>query len=288
VPVTAPGVWDEVGDGAWRRRFESMHLNIGVVRGSDALLVVDSRESHRRARELRDEIRLLSPLPVRWVVNTHWHWDHTFGNHVLASPPDEAELWGHETVPGLLAALGDSVRRKVTDQLPDLAEDMAELVVTPPDHLVTTVETIDLGDRGVELRFLGRGHTNGDLVVVAADAGAVFAGDLIEESDPPYFGIDSFPLDWPLTAGTLADQVGDATVVPGHGAVVDHAFCVEQRASLAQVAALIHELHDAGIAADDALAEGGDRWPWPGDVLEDAVQRGYAALDGKDLDPRLL
>jgi glyoxylase-like metal-dependent hydrolase (beta-lactamase superfamily II) len=276
-----------VGDGVWRRRFESWDLNIGVVRGSDALLIVDTRESHRRAQELRDEIRSLTALPVRWVVNTHWHFDHTFGNFVLASPPDQAELWGHETVPGLLAAHGDSVRRRIADDGLELAVDMAEVVVTPPDHLVGPRASLDLGDRSVELHHLGRGHTDGDLVVIAPDARVVFAGDLVEESAPPYFGPDSFPLDWPATLAALLDVVGSESIVPGHGDVVDRAFCADQHTALVAVDALIRDLHAAAVPVEDALREGEDRWPWPAAALDDAVRRGYLALDGGDLDPKL-
>jgi glyoxylase-like metal-dependent hydrolase (beta-lactamase superfamily II) len=71
--------WDEVGDGCFRRRYRTFYLNIGVVRGSDALLIVDTRADLRQADELLDELRWFG-RPVRWVVNSHWHFDHVFGN----------------------------------------------------------------------------------------------------------------------------------------------------------------------------------------------------------------
>ena len=76
--MTAP--FDELGDGVFRRRYESLDLNIGVVIGGDGVLVIDTRASHGQARQLIDELTALTPLAVRWVINTHWHWDHTFGN----------------------------------------------------------------------------------------------------------------------------------------------------------------------------------------------------------------
>ena len=75
----------------FRRRYPSLDLNIGVVIGGDGVLVIDTRASHGQAEELRSEIAGLTSLPIRWVVNSHWHWDHTFGNAVF---PDAA-LWGH-------------------------------------------------------------------------------------------------------------------------------------------------------------------------------------------------
>ena len=79
--------------------------------------------------------------------------------------------------------------------------------------------TLDLGDRAVELVDLGRGHTGNDLVVVVPAAGVVFAGDLLEESAPPAFGDDCFPLEWPATAGAVVAE-GGAVYVPGHGDVM--------------------------------------------------------------------
>ena len=80
--------------------------------------------------------------------------------------------------------------------------DRVELVA--PDHLVADRHVLDLGDRGVELLHLGRGHTSNDLVVVAGDGEVVFAGDLVEQSAPPAYGDDSYPLEWPATVSALA------------------------------------------------------------------------------------
>lgn len=159
--------------------------------------------------------------------------------------------------------------------------ELEEVVVTPPGHLVGDAGSIDLGDREVVLRHLGRGHTDNDLVVAVPDAGVVFAGDLVEESAPPAYGGDSFPLDWPATAGRLLDLVGAGdTVVPGHGDVVDRRFAAAQLDGLTAVADVARSLHDAGVPVDRALDEGGDRWPWPPGVLGDAVRRAYAQLAG--------
>ena len=107
----------------------------------------------------------------------------------------------------------------------------------PADHTFSSVATIDLGDRAVELVHPGRGHTGGDLVVRIDDADVVLAGDLVEESGAPAYGDDCFPLDWPRSLDLALELIGQATVVvPGHGAPVDRDFVQEQRASIDVVA----------------------------------------------------
>lgn len=180
-----------------------------------------------------------------------------------------------------LAASGEAARQAMIAANPDHADELAEVVVTPPDHLVGELGSLALGDRDVRLHHVGRGHTDNDLVLVVPDAGVVFAGDLVEESAPPAFGDDAFPLDWPATALRVVDLIGDAdTVVPGHGDVVGKGFAEDQRAGLVAIAELVRDLHDAGVPVDRAVEEGGDRWPWPPAALANAVRRGYAQLDG--------
>src|SRR5439155_3629170 len=122
-------------------------------------------------------------------------------------------------------------------------QEIAEVRIVAPTRTFDRSATVDLGGRSVELRHLGRAHTDNDIVVIVPDAGVVFAGDLVEEGGPPYFG-DSYPLEWPATDEALLGLVG-GPVVPGHGAVVDAAFVRNQ---LEQI--------EAGVAARRAHQEG--------------------------------
>jgi glyoxylase-like metal-dependent hydrolase (beta-lactamase superfamily II) len=226
--------WQELGAGVFARRYEPWDVTVSVVLGAKGVLVVDTRASHRQADDLLGDLRRLDPRPPRWVVNTHWHFDHTYGNARFLP----AELWSHETVPAALHRCVQATQAgaRPSDEVPADAE-YAEVVITPPDHLVKERAVLDLGGRVVELVHLGRGHTDGDLVVVVPDAGVVFAGDLVEESGPPSYGDDSFPLEWPVTAGRLLALLGEGDkVVPGHGAVVDRSFVADQQKALAAVA----------------------------------------------------
>jgi glyoxylase-like metal-dependent hydrolase (beta-lactamase superfamily II) len=136
---------------------------------------------------------------------------------------------------------------------------------------------VDLGDRQVELVHPGRGHSDGDLVVRVPDARTLLAGDLVEQSGPPVFGPDSFPMEWPLSLDIVLGLVtSDWVVVPGHGAPVDRDFVEEQRNTLGIVAETVRDLASRGVALEDALQEA--EWPYPRAALADAVRRGYEQL----------
>lgn len=265
--------WDEVGPGCYRRRYESFDVNVGVVVGEQGALLIDTRASRAEADVLRGELRTLGIEAPRWVVNTHGHFDHCLGNDRFRG----AELWGHASLPAAMAALD---RADIAARHPewDVATTGEPLAILPPDHLVGEPTVLDLGARMVEVAYLGRGHTEGDLMVCVPDAGVVFAGDLVEESAPPSFGPDCYPVDWPGTVdGLLARVPAGTAVVPGHGGVMDRASVERQAAELRQVAAEIRRLYAAGGPAHTAL-DAGD-WPYPRARLGDAVRRGFWQLD---------
>jgi glyoxylase-like metal-dependent hydrolase (beta-lactamase superfamily II) len=268
-----------VADGVFRQRYNPLDVGICVVRGAAGLLLVDTRSSHREADEIRADLRQLGGQ-VRWVVNTHAHFDHAFGNARFGPGSDiGAPIWGHELVP---AHLDQFERPMLADWAAndlDRREEWAEVVITPPDVLVGDSATIDLGDRVLELAHLGRGHTDNDLVLHLPDCAVWLAGDLLEESGPPCYGTGSFPLEWPRTIEALLGRVGaDDVVVPGHGAVITTDYAAAQQVELQLVADLITELYDEGVPVEQALAAGRDRWPFPTDGLTGAIRDGYAQL----------
>ncbi|MFD7157811.1 MBL fold metallo-hydrolase [Kribbella sp. NPDC059898] len=239
--------WTELGDRTWVRRYDEWDLNVGLVAGADGALVIDTRATTAEAEQLRDHIRELTDLPVKWVVNTHAHFDHVNGNGVF----EGAEVFLHENAAA--------------------EENLAGTTFA-------AAKVIDLGDRRVELLWVGNAHTSGDTVVAVPDVEVFFVGDLLEESAPPSYGADSFPLEWPDTIQAVVGMMPPTVrIVPGHGAVVDLEFAHDQAIELGRVANLISSLHHAGTSLDDALRSTED-WPWPVEKLQDAIRRGYAVL----------
>ncbi len=229
----AGAAWAEVGDGVFVRRHPSLDLNCGLVVGDSACLVVDTRSDLAEAAELIDAVRQVTPLP--WtVVNTHAHYDHCFGNAAFRPAP----VWASR---GCATALAATFERQRVERATELrragdlvaADRVGQVPLDLPDRLVDDVAHLDIGSREVVLRFLGRGHTDHDLVVDVDDGAVLFAGDLVEEGAPPAFE-DAFPAEWPGTLGRL-HLLARGPVVPGHGAVVDAGFVGAQREELLAV-----------------------------------------------------
>jgi glyoxylase-like metal-dependent hydrolase (beta-lactamase superfamily II) len=252
----------------WVRRYEALDQTIGVVGGASGLVLIDTRASHRLADELRDELQAL-PGAVVAVVNTHGHWDHVFGNARFRSAP----IWGHVRCATMITEHGEAQRARLLERYsPETAEQFREVELVPPSDLIEDSETLELGDRQVELRYLGRGHTDNDIVVRVPDASVLFAGDLLENAPAPGFG-DSYPVAWGDTGVALLDLV-DGTVVPGHGDPFDRAFAERQVAELGALADLAREAVAGSIGLDEAIR----RSPFPADATGEALERARIEL----------
>ncbi|WP_433217455.1 MBL fold metallo-hydrolase [Dactylosporangium sp. CS-047395] len=257
----------EIANGVHVLRHPVLDVNATLVVGGEAALVVDTLSSARQAEDLLAAVRRVTGLPLV-VVNTHHHFDHVFGNVMFAG----AAIWAHEEAAALV---GPALRERAVLAFPDLADELACTTPTPATELVRSAAEVELGDRTVQLRHFGRGHSIGDLVAIVPDADLLIAGDLVEQSGPPQFD-DAYPLDWPDTvAGLLALLTADSQVVPGHGAVTDRRFVRAQHEQLADLAWLIREGDADGAPAERVAAKSA----FPQEIALPAVRRGYLHLN---------
>ncbi|MCY7401010.1 MAG: MBL fold metallo-hydrolase [Nocardioides sp.] len=268
----------EVAPRVWVAHYDWMHVNITLIGGSDGLLMVDTHGSAAQARLVADDVRRLGAGPLTGLVNTHEHWDHHFGNATMVEQfgdlPIHATEWAAEHME---VSAGQTLATYEEDAEHPRREEILATTLQLPDHVFSSAVQLDLGDRAVELIHPGRGHTAGDLVVRAPDADVMGGGDLIEESDPPFIGDDSWPMEWPTTLDLVISLMTDATVVvPGHGQVVGMEFVQDQRVELGIIAETIRDLASRGVPQSVALEQG--EWPWDRALLESAVRRGYAHL----------
>ena len=266
--------WVEVGERVFVRRYAFFDQNIVVVLGRDEALVLDTRSTHAQAREILDDLRELGSPPVGSVVNSHGHYDHAFGNSVFRPAP----IWGHDRCASMLRTFGERMRAAVAAEVPDIASDLAAVVIDPPERLFAERATICLDDgREVELRYLGRGHTDNDIVLRVDGADVLCAGDLLENGATPSFS-DGYPMEWPATAELLLAMTGPATVVvPGHGDHAGRAFVESQLAGFRAVADAGRRVHAGEAAVDDVLP----LIPWPAETAREPVERAVAQLRGE-------
>ncbi len=183
--------------------------NLGFVVGSEAVAVVDTGASAYNGRVLRAAIRRVTDLPVRYVVNTHVHPDHVFGN--AAFQDDDPVFVGHAKLPRAMAERGPFYLERLQATLGPLA---GGTTLVPPTMTVEDTALIDLGNRTLRLEAHRPAHTDNDLSVHDLASGTLFAGDLLFMQHTPV--LDGGLLGWLDVIEGLRREAA-ARVVPGHG-----------------------------------------------------------------------
>ena len=220
--------------------------NAGFVIGDDGVLVVDAFFTPDAARALVAEIRRLTPKPIRYVVNTHYHADHTGGDQVLRDAG--AIIIAHRNVRGWVRVnninlFGD----RITPEL------KARIEALPLPDLVTDKDlTVWLGSRKIVVQTV-LGHTGGDLTIFVPDAKVLFTGDMLWRKIPPNL-IDGSVKEWTATDADFTHMPAAAQMhfVPGHGDVADVKDVEDFRGYLVDLRRLVGEGRK-GSLKDDAL-----------------------------------
>lgn len=187
--------------------------NLGIIVGQDAVALVDTGGSVEVGQRLLLAVREITDKPIHYIINTHDHPDHVFGNAAFLSG---GIFVGHHNLPTELAKRGAYYLRSFREQLGERA--IAAVKIIPPTLLVDTETTLELGGRRLRLKaWSPAAHTDCDLTVLDETTGVLFAGDLVFLEHVPV--VDGSVTGWLSVIPRLA-QVSARVVVPGHGRLV--------------------------------------------------------------------
>ena len=232
---------------------EGLGANSGFVVGDDAVLVVDTRYTPALAGELLEAIRETTDRPVRWVVNTHYHPDHTWGNAVFAEA-GATILARPETVEDLrvFSPVYLDYYRSYRPEAWALLEDVE---IVEPDSLLGDALVIDLGGVSVAVRYFGPAHTAGDAVVFVPDERVVFTGGIAASGYHPNLGDDGADFsNWIRALGEI-EAFDPRSVVPGNGRVGGVEALRGTRDYMMQLMQICEQRIRAGDSAWEAATE---------------------------------
>ena len=220
--------------------------NIGVSHGEDATVIIDDQFAPLSGK-IERAIANLGATPVKYVINTHWHFDHTGGNEHFGGTG--ATIFAH-----------DNVRVRMAEG--SAPESRFEVPPGPPEALpvVTYPQGLRMHVNGdtLNLMFFGGGHTDGDSVVVWEEANVIHMGDL-------YFKIPGYPFVDIASGGSVYNLMNtldvviamideETQVIPGHGPMSNQAELIAYRAMIGEVVSRVEELKGQGMTLEGAIA----------------------------------
>ena len=272
VSKVTDGVWAAVAAPAYK-----VNCNTAIIEDDDGVMVVDTHSKPSAAKVIVAQLRELTAKPVRYVVNTHFHWDHWHGNEVYPAAYPSAEIVTNQLtreamvrkglkriqdhvrqVPAEIAKLrAEAASAPTADRRAKLEADLrlAEAYLAEVKGLKPALPTIAFEqtmkvyrrDREIHLLHLGRAHTEGDVFVYLPKEKVVITGDAVI-GWTPFMG-DGYPEDWVGTLDRLA-QLDFTHIIMGHGAVVGRDWLRTFRAYVHDMVAAVREDVATGATLD--------------------------------------
>lgn len=233
----------EVADGVFAYLQEGGGLcvsNAGLIVGEESCVVIDALFAPSMTQTFRDEIRRVTDTPVRVLINTHHHLDHTMGNALFP----EATIVSHANARSEQQRVGTGVLEWLRPAIPELVEEARALPQRLPDLTYEGELSLSFEDRSIRLLHPGPAHTIGDTLVELPDDRLLFAGDIAFFYVTP-LGLEGNIGNWANVCDAVAGMDIER-IVPGHGPVGGKSELAETREYLSTIHRQARAAFDAG------------------------------------------
>ena len=236
----------EVASGIYAYIQENCATNAGFIVTEEGVLVIDSLMTPSLAGALYTAIRNITSAPIRYLVNTHFHGDHVFGNQYFLPAP----IVAHSNCRIELAEKFDLNMQRYREGRPDLIPELDQVRITLPDTVFDENMTIYLGELEIQLRYLGRAHSASDIFIHLPSEKLMFVGDIAVNKTLPAFP-DGHITKW-ISVIKKAGQIKAETIIPGHGPIGGPIEFREAEDLLVHLDNQIRGCYDAGLSVEEA------------------------------------
>ena len=203
--------------------------NSGVIIGDESVLVIDAQATPKLARQVIEKIRTVTDKPISHVVLSHYHAVRVLGAYAY----DAKDIIMSDKARSMVVERGQEDWDSEFDRFPRLFKGYQEIPgLTWPTTTFEKKMSVFLGKRRIDLYFLGRAHTAGDIVIHVPDSNALFTGDIVEYKSACYCG-DAHLQDWPRTLKNIA-KFQAVSLVPGRGNALTDPKKVEEALALTE------------------------------------------------------
>ena len=230
--------------------YDETSSNSAFLITDEGVLVVDTRQHPRDGQDLLERIRKFTDKPVKWVVNTHFHGDHTYGNSIFKELG--ANIVAHEDTARIMAQVADKEFARRQPFFKARHYDAGEVKLTLPNLTFSKDLTIQLGGREVRLAYRGPGQNPGDTFVFFPHARAVFTSGAFGKRSMPNMNFTPSPENWIKLLRDVANMDVDA-VMPPHGDIATRADVTDLAAFINYEYATVKKAVADGVPLDTAI-----------------------------------